>query len=229
MDNLLLKYMENRFLEPDKGTTGKVLPFVTLSREFGCPSKLIAKMLVDELNRKARKTTNPWQYVNKEIVEHAAEELELQPAKIRHLFSMDQTGMLDDLLASFSSNYKSTQKIRKTIREVVRSFTQKGNVVLVGRGGVAITHGLPNSLHIRLEAPLEWRAQCVSGHQGISIPEALKLAVLTDRKRTALIESFLGHKLDPGLFDATFNCKTLSSHDIVSAILRLMESREMVN
>jgi hypothetical protein len=54
------------------------------------------------------------------------------------------------------------------------------------------------------------------------------LAIETDKKRTALIESFLGHKLEPNLFDAIFNCKTLSNPDIASTILKMMETLKMI-
>jgi len=229
MNNLLLKYMESRFQEQFNMETNKPHPFVTISREFGCPSKLIAKMLAEELNRKAGNAKGRlWQYINKEIVEQAAMELELEPVKIEHLFRMDQTGILDDLLSSFSSNYKSTQKIRKTILDVTQTFSKKGHVILVGRGSVAITHDRPNSLHIRLQAPLDWRAHCVSEHKGITVREALQVAVEIDKKRTALIESFLGHKLEPNLFDAIFNCKTLSNADIISTIIKMMETLKMI-
>jgi cytidylate kinase len=229
MDNLLLQYMESRFQEQIHTEPNKPYPFVTLSREFGCPSKLIARMLAEELNRKTGNEKGwHWQYINKEIVEQAARELELEPFKIEHLFKMDQTGILDDLLSSFSSNYKSSHKIRKTIQEVIQSFTKKGYVILVGRGGVAITHGRPNSLHIRLQAPLDWRARCVSEHAGITVSEAERKVVETDKKRSALIESFLGHKLESDLFDVTFNCKTFSNPDIVNTILNIMETLKMI-
>jgi cytidylate kinase len=229
MDNLLLKYMEGRFQESSYPETWKPNPFVTLSREFGCPSKIIAKMLAQELNRETGNVKErQWQYINKEIVEQAAKELELEPFKIEHLFKMDQTGIMDDLLSSFSSNYKSSLKIRKTIRDLIQSFSQRGYVILVGRGGIALTHNRPNSLHIRLQAPLDWRTKCFSESHGIPVSEALNLALETDKKRTALIESFLGYKLEPSLFDVVFNCKTLSNQDIVSSIIKMMEIRKMI-
>jgi cytidylate kinase len=225
MDNLLLRYMDTRFREPVYTEGSNLLPVVTVSREFGCPSKLISMMLAEELNRKTEK--GKWQYISKEVVEQAARELELEPVKLEHLFSIDPAGILD-LVSSFSTNYKSTLKIKKTIREVIQSFTRKGHVILVGRGSVAIIHGRPNSLHIRLQAPLEWRVRAVSEHRGIPPDEARKLAIETDYKRTTLIESFLGHKLEPGLFDIIFNCKTLSNDDIVSTIVKMMENLKMV-
>ena len=185
-------------------------------------------MLAEELNHRPGTQNCKWHYINKEIVEQAAKELELEPSKIQHLFSMDRIGMMDDIFSSFSANYKSTLKIRKTIRDVIQSFTGRGFVIIVGRGSVAITQGRPDSLHIRLHAPLDWRVQCVSEHKGLTLEEARKVAIETDFKRSALIESFLGHKFDIGLFDASFNCKTISNDQIVNTIIKMMEDRKMI-
>ena len=229
MDNLLLKYMETRFQETLKMEAGKHYPFITLSREFGCPSKLIAKLLADELNSRPGKKEGPkWQFINKEVVAEAAKELDLDPKKIRNLFNAEQIGILDDIFASFSSNYKSTHKIRKTIHEVIKSFSERGNIILVGRAGVAITHGKPNGLHIRLQAPFDWRVDRICEHQGVSKPKAIPLVLDIDKKRTALIELFLGRKPEPTIYDVIFNCKTLPHEEIVQSIIKLMEVRKMI-
>ena len=108
MDNLLFQYMQNRFLERQEIERCGPYPFVTISREFGCPSKVIAQMLTETLNKKqARAKTPKWIAVNKEIVEESARKLELEPAKLKHIFNAEEKGIMDDVLASFSSNYKS--------------------------------------------------------------------------------------------------------------------------
>jgi cytidylate kinase len=229
MDNLLLKYMESRLQESQASDIPKKYPFITLSREFGCPSKIVAKLLSEELNARPGKKEGPkWQYINKEVIAEAAKELDLDPKKIEHLFQADQIGILDDILASFSQNYKSTHLIRKTIHDVITAFVERGNVILVGRGGVAITHGYPDSLHVRLQAPFDWRVDCICEHKGITKAEAVPLVLDIDKKRATLIELFLGHKPEPNLFDVIFNCKTLSSGEIVHAIIKMMEARKMI-
>jgi cytidylate kinase len=229
MDNLLLKYMEYRFRETLKPGMGKQYPFITISREFGCPSKLIATLLADELNARPGKKEGPkWQYINKEVVAEAAKELDLEPQKIRHLFNAEQIGMLDDLLSSFSANYKSTYQIKRTINEVIKGFSERGNIILVGRAGVAITQGKPHALHIRLMAPDDWRVECISRHMGIPKPEATSLVLDMDKKRTALIQLFLGRKPEPTLYDLIFNCKSLKNEEIVHAIIKLMETRKLI-
>jgi cytidylate kinase len=210
-ENLLIKYMQSRFLEPQRIETCSPNPFITISREFGCPSKLIAQMLADTLNiRQGKDIMLKWQCINKEIVEESARMLELDPAKIKYIFGAEEKGIIDDVLASFSSNYRSSQRIKKTIEKVILSFAQKGFVILVGRGGVAITRHCPNSLHIRLQAPVAWRINEVSLHKNLSSGEALKLIHETDKKRRALIEIFLGNNLENTMFDLIFNCKTIT-------------------
>jgi cytidylate kinase len=118
--------------------------------------------------------------------------------------------------------------VKRITREVISSIARRGFVILVGRGGVAITRGYPHSLHIQLQAPLDWRVGEVSRRRGISEAEALRLAVETDRKRKALIELFLGKKFEPVLFDLIFNCKFLSSEEIIESIIHMMEKKKMI-
>ena len=229
MENLLLKYMEKGFLERELLSEQAVRPFITLSREFGCPSKLIAQQLADALNHRPRHKNTPlWRFVNKEVVIEAARELELEPDKIKYLFDAEIRGTLDDILASFSSNYRSSTRVRRITREVIGSIARKGHVILVGRGGVAITQGYPSSLHVRLQAPLDWRIREVSRRRGISEAEALHLAVETDRKRKELIEIFQGKKFENTLFDLIFNCKSLSTQEIIEGIIHMMEKKKMI-
>ncbi|MDP4282592.1 MAG: cytidylate kinase-like family protein [Bacteroidota bacterium] len=229
MENLLIQYLEKGFHEPEKPDLSRPKPFVTISREFGCPSKPVAEMLVEALNKYALGEKDPkWKMINKEVVEQAARELDLEPNRIKYLFNAERRGTWDDILASFSDNYKSNLKIKKTIKEVITSFALEGHVVLVGRGSVAITQSMPRSLHIRLQGPLEWRASEYAQRHDINYEEALKVAIETDKKRTGLIEIFLGKKFDPGIFDLIINCQRISKEDIVRTIVYQMQLRKMI-
>jgi cytidylate kinase len=229
MENMLLKYMQTRFEEKERSGLQGSPPFVTFSREFGCPSKIIAQLLIGELNKRRGHEPSPkWKCINKEIVLKSAMELDLEPDRLKYIFDAEEKGTLDDVLFSFSSNYKSNQRIIKTIKLVIKSFTSQGYVVLIGRGGVAITYDCPNSLHIRLHAPLDWRTREIAQRRNLSEAEACKMVVETDKKRAALIEQFLGKKLTDSIFDAVFNCKTLSPENITQTIVRMMEVKKMI-
>ncbi|MBN2486417.1 MAG: cytidylate kinase-like family protein [Bacteroidales bacterium] len=227
----LLKYMSDR-LQEDSGNVEKAGPVVTISRLHGCPAKSVAKLLAEELTRKMvayGQANSEWRYVTKEIMSESARELEMDPKQIKYVFDYEQKSMIDDILASHSSKYyKSDRKIRNTIARVIRNIAHEGNVVIVGRGGVAITHDMPRSLHINLEAPLEWRLLRVSEKHEISFEEAGKMIVDVDKKRKQFREYFEGKNTDYTWFDLTFNCMTMSVEEIVKVVIKTMEIRKLL-
>ena len=156
----LSKYLDDWYKE-DPAKNIYPGPVVTISREVGCPAKKIAGELTDYLNtlKKGRSKDHPWHWISKEIMLESARELQVDSSQIQHVFDYKSRGILEDLLLAQSKDYyKSDQKIRTTIAKVIRKFANDGNAIIVGRGGVAITRDIPKSLHIFLEAPLEWRA-----------------------------------------------------------------------
>jgi len=229
MENLLLKYMgEGLNREPTKASLA-IKPIVTISREYGCPSKPIAMMLTDAINKKyGEGTGKKWKFINKEVLESAAKELQINPADVKYLISAGEKGLLEDFLVSFSAAYVSNLKVKHTLIKVVSTIAQAGYVVLVGRGSAAILQGKPGSLHVRLQAPVEWRIKAVCELRNVDAVEAKKMIETTDKKRSALYELILGRKMDPYIFDVAFNCSTLSKQQIVHGILGIMETREML-
>jgi cytidylate kinase len=103
-----------------------------------------------------------------------------------------------------------------------------GNVIIVGRGGVAITHDIARSLHIMLEAPLEWRTVRIAENFKISEEEARKAAIDVDKKRKEFREYFQGKESDYTRFDLTINCMSFSIEEIVHIILKVAEIRKFV-
>jgi len=228
MENLLLKYL-GRVLteEPQAAIVSK--PIVTISREFGCPSKLIAQLLTDAINKKTTESPGKkWRFINKEVLESAARELQLNPADVKYLLNVGEKGLLEDFLVSFSANYVSSLKVKNTLIRVVNTIALSGNVVLVGRGSAAILQGRPYSLHVRLQAPVDWRIGCLCESGKVNAGEARRMLETTDNKRNALYELILGKKFDQYIFDVVFNCSTSSMRQIVQGILGMMEARHML-
>jgi cytidylate kinase len=229
MENILKIYFEKQYLEQEFSKSFGPGPIVTISREYGCPSKPIGQMLTDALNKRMIKPAVPkWKFISKEVVEESARKLDITSVEMNYLISSGEKGIVEDLLTSFSPLYVSNRKIRKILHDVIKTLALQGHMVFVGRGSVAILQGYPNTLHLRLQAPLKWRVRKICVSRGISEADALKLTNETDKKRTALIELLLGHKFEPHLFDVVFNCNTFSKEEIVDSILRIMEVRKMI-
>jgi cytidylate kinase len=226
----LLKYMSDRIHE-ESGRNKEPGPVITISREYGCPSKIIAGRLSEELTRKMfiKGKETKWKYVTKEIMAESARALEVDPEKIKYVFQYEQKSLMDNIVsAQFNKYYKSDKMIRNTVAKVIRNMAHEGHVIIVGRGGVAITHDIPRSLHIMLEAPLEWRILRIAENFKISQDEAKKAAEEVDKKRRDFREFFQGKESDYTRFDLNFNCMTFTIEEIVHIILKAAEIRKLV-
>jgi cytidylate kinase len=227
----LLKYMSSR-LQEECGNIGQPGPVITISRLYGCPAKKIAQNLTDLLTEKMvvrgyKKIQ--WKMITKEIMSESARELEVDPNRIKYVFDYQQKGLIDDILSShLNKYYKSDRKIRNTVGRVIRNIACEGYAVIVGRGGVAITRDIPRSLHVNLEAPLEWRVLRISEKNLLSLDDAEKYAIDIDKKRKQFREYFEGKNTDYTQFDLTFNCMTLSIDEIVRIIMKAVEVRNLI-
>ncbi len=231
MGNILLKYLEERHKNKREEIDFlEVGPVVTISREFGCPAKMIAKKISESLDElHAGKEKQEWKIVTKEILENAAKELGLEPENIEYVFKNEKRGAIDDILNALSNKYyKSDRKIKKTLKEVILSIGEDGNAIIVGRCGASITREIPKSLHVRLIAPLLWRVPGIKERHKISYYEAEKLAVDNDKRRKKLRDNFAGKKIDDYDYDLILNTKTLSIDEIVSLVIKTMKMKELI-
>lgn len=229
MENVLKLYFEKQYLEQQSINPASPGPVVTISREFGCPSKPIAQLLTDMLNKRIVKSSETkWKFINKEIVEEAARKLDIRTIEMNYLISSGEKGLFEDFLTSFSPVYASNIKIRKVLTDVIRTVAAQGKTIFVGRGSVAILRGRENTLHIRLNAPAEIRIEEVAKSRNLKTAEAEKLLKEMDKKRIELIELLLGSKFDPCIFDLGFNCHSFSKEEIAQSIIRIMETKKMI-
>jgi cytidylate kinase len=84
------------------------------------------------------------------------------------------------------------------------------------------------SLHISLEAPLEWRSLMISERYDLSFADARKSVIEMDKKRERFRESFEGRNTDYTWFDVTFNRMSLTENEIIEAIINMMETKNLI-
>jgi len=232
MKNILTDYMRTRMetktVLPDIEHFG---PVVTISREYGCPAKIVAQDLSIKLNNllfRANKK-HQWRWISKEILEESAKELKMNRHTVKDLVNAGDRGVMDDLIWSLSNKfYPGDDKVKKTLAEVILEFAKKGRVIIVGRGGVSLTRNIKNSLHIRLVAPYEWRVHEVSERYHLPLRQAEKKTKEIDAKRDNLREFFEGKKPDNSIFDIVFNYKTMTEKEILETIVKVMEIRNII-
>ena len=234
MDNLFIKYMSERAKKPVKsdGNVENLGPVITISRPYGCAGERIALKLTKALTElsKVQSEQYEWRFISKEILEMSAKELKLAPNLVDEKKEYRLKGVMDHLTLFFSTDfYPSDSKVMTTVAKVIHAAASQGHVVILGRAGEAITHGMKRALHIKLQAPIEWRAEQISKQQSISLTQAKEECLEEDRLRNQFRDYFVGGKSDVDFFDAAFNMKTLSDEEIVNSILQLAKSKGVVS
>lgn len=225
----LVQYLKERYQERNK-IIADPGPVITIAREAGCPGRKVAQKLTDLLNdhlqNQNKKET--WKWVGKEIFDEAAKELNLQPSVVQKVFK-EKRNVVDEFLSSQGQKfYKSDRRVRKTIGDVIRSMANDGHVIVLGRGGIAITKDIPKSLHIHLEGPLEWRVALVSEKQCCSVEEATRYVKQTDKRRLQYREYYHGKGTDYTWFDIRINCMNFKTDEIAEVIFNIMQIRKLI-
>lgn len=205
-------------------------PVVTISRAYGCPGKIVAQDLALNLNKRLLGSqSRHWKWLSKEILEESARELKLNKYMIKEAVNANEKGIMDDMIISLAHKfYPSDAKVKKTLADVIKGFAKEGQVIIVGRAGVSLTRSIKKSLHIRLQAPVEWRIKIISERQKIPIDAARRKLLEIDYKRDHLREYFEGMKADNSIFDIIFNYQTMNEEEILESIIRIMELKKMI-
>ncbi|ASB50017.1 cytidylate kinase-like family protein [Alkalitalea saponilacus] len=233
MDNLFLKYMRERTGKrkssgPNFYAPG---PVITISRDYGCPGRRIARLLSEVLTEKNRRLGREveWKWMSKEIIEESARELKLSPTLIQDLSDYRTRGFFENLALFFSDEfYPGDVKIKNTIARFIYNAASQGNVVIVGRAGESITKNFEKALHVKLKAPLDWRTEQVANTYGMSLTEAKREALEMDKRRSQFRNYFEKDRPDIEFFDMFFNCATMSDEEIIEMILIVAETRGFV-
>lgn len=234
MNDVLLKYMESRFkveagIENLLSTANMQThgPVITVSRETGCSGNQFVKELSLFLNSQEKRPKQIlWQWVNKEIIYETANELQVHPSRVYKLFRGEPRKLMDEIADSlFIRYYKNDRIITKAVKEIVKKIASRGNVIILGRGGVGLTRHIRDSVHIRLYAPKQWRIEGTSRKLKISLKEANEFVERTDKERNMLIRKFALSENDNDLFDIGFNCMSNSYNDMFSGIVGVLRSK----
>jgi cytidylate kinase len=226
MKDKIFKYFDERYrgriLKDSPDTSG---PVITISRQTGCDAVAVAKKLVTRLNREY--DTQKWRWMDKEILLNAARELDTGAYNVESYVRRQELSGLSEMLMALSGKYISDAKVRKTIREVVLAICREGYVVMVGRGGVALTSSVEKALHVRLVAPFYWRVENIMKKRELGIEAAEEFIVDTDEKRHSLILNFMDKKplnLD-FLFDITINRSSFTVEQTASFLCLIYRER----
>lgn len=82
------------------------------------------------------------------------------------------------------------QRSINMVRTTIQAAYERGNVVIVGRGGQAILQDQPGVLHVRIEAPLSDRSQRIQARRKVNPKEAQKIISEHDKASGDYLKRF---------------------------------------
>jgi cytidylate kinase len=200
------------------------LPFVTLSRQFGCQALPLAARLVEILNERLR-PARPWAAYDREVLDRVAQELNQRREIVESLDNRRRDEMSELFDAVMNRKVDEAVMYRK-MAEVIRSLATLGHAVLLGRGSYLLTQDLKNGLHVRLVAPLEWRVQNFATIHNLPPAEARKIVEQGQKEREMFLRTIFVHDpAHPVLHDLVFDYSRFSVPQAAEVICTALEAR----
>ncbi|MBE0638779.1 MAG: cytidylate kinase-like family protein [Bacteroidales bacterium] len=233
MENHIMEYFQKRYqqqLIPPVRTKAPG-PVLTISRECGCEGTALARQLALRLNEYYLPIgcKSSWEVISKKILEAAAQELKTQSENIKFIFDSEQRTMWEDFMQSVTSKeYHSEWKIKNAIKNVIRDFATEGYSIILGRGGAQITRDIEKALHVKLVAPVQWRAERFMEKHDLSKAVALARIKEIDNNRDKLIKMLYAGCSQELCYDITYNVEKFSTGQLVLDIIHLMQQKKLI-
>lgn len=191
---------------------------VTISRQTGCDAFGIAEKLARYLQERSPKNACPWTIFDHNLIDKVLEDHNL-PACLAKFLPEDRASELEDFLNELLAVRPPSSTIVLQTAETVLKLAALGNVILIGRGGSAITAKLPDVLHVRLVAPFEKRVEHIHKNHGMTGKEAGKFCQVGDRGRERYLKKYFNADInDPLLYHMVINTGQLD-HDAVARLV----------
>ena len=219
---LLKKYIREK---EDTDIVNRGYPFVTISRQAGAGGHVLARDILWEMENHAQ--TNElfqgWDLFDQTVCALVMQDPEIKASfdsLVTEEYRSETQQILYDMMTGRSQQYATY----KRIFEIVRILATLGKAIIIGRGGVCVTHKIPHGIHIRLIASEETRIRTVMKEQNLDRATAKKFMNKRDHERERLIKDFFSRDInDPLLFDVTFNIDTQSTADIAALIVQMIK------
>lgn len=162
---------------------------ITISRQMGSLGSEIAYQVAETLG---------YPLVWRELINKAALRAGAPEAA---LAAIDELGLL-----GICPSPRDCRSYRQAVAEIMHELAAQGNVVILGRASQVILAGAPNTLHVRIMAPVPLRVERVA--QRLNIAEAFAQAQVetSDRHRASYLRRFYHVRWDdPSLYHMVIN------------------------
>jgi cytidylate kinase len=204
-------------------------PFITISREPGAGAIDVGRLCVEALNADCTDDDHKWTYWDRELVEKVAADHHLSERLVEGLEERNHSWMTQFLSSlSFTDTGPSHDEdlIYGRVKRTIESLSVAGRAIIIGRGGVFITHHLPGGIHIRLVAPFRDRVSAMVSRLGLSERTVVHdIHEIEKNRRTFFKMHWPNQTLDPENFTLTINAAQVEIPAIVQMVQALVRQK----
>lgn len=198
----------------------KQRPCLTISREYGCEGYPVAEQLRELM---MKKTGDEWVLIDTAVLEEVARRHNISEDILRTLGENNR--ILNEVLATFSSRWKSDQEYFNLLSRHIVALAEQGNVIIVELGGAIITRHFDHAYHFRIFGSEAFKIATLARRLNMSAEDAEKLMHRQQKQRDHFTKDFLFHDAqDPALYDLIFNNDRCPPEKIARTILNFVES-----
>ncbi|MEA3222218.1 MAG: cytidylate kinase-like family protein [Thermodesulfobacteriota bacterium] len=198
---------------------------ITISKDCGCGSIELANALAKDLG---------YEYLDKGIVAQLAKKMRTSKGEIRSFEDGTSISMF-----RFVSKYMTESLVRKILagdkgyvddtsylaglKGLMTDLADKGDVIIVGRGGQCVLKGRPDVVHVRLIAPMEYKKERLAKKKDCTLEEADNIIKRKEEESKRYIERLFGlYWNDPTLYHMTINLSLVREETAIDMIKGLL-------
>jgi cytidylate kinase len=203
-------------------TEKESLPFITISREYGCLGYQVGAEAAKLLNERCRPERH-WTVFERHLLDRVMEDMNISRELAETLTDQGRSFMADYFRITFS-NYPPEAAIYKKLVETIRILAANGNAVIIGRVGNVITKDMPRGYHVRLIASEERKIENIGRQFNISKKEAKEvLASKGEAREQFILKRLKVNMSDPLQYTVVINTSDLAMEATAGLIVRGME------
>jgi hypothetical protein len=197
---------------------------ITISRQSGCGAHAVADRVAAFLQAGLR-DGEPWVVYDRNLVERVLADHKL-PERLARFMPEDRHRSIDEFVHDLFGVRPPVETLVLQTAETIRQLAEKGNAIILGRGGNLLTARLPNVVHVRMIAPLETRISNQQKYEGLTRREATERIRQEDLGRARYIRTHFERDIDdPFLYHLVLNTGMLSIDDAARIIADLVLQR----
>jgi CMP/dCMP kinase len=203
---------------------------ITISRQLESGGNDVARLVCQKLS---------YQYFDKKTMAQAGQELGMAAGVVESAanFQPPVKGLLERWFGNyadplngdasswtFGARNDALQDLTAAqLMEIINAGYRKGNVVIVGRGGMAALQNKPDVLHVRIQAPMALRVKRLAEREKLTREVAQQKIRERDLSDVEWIKRYFGlDSHDPALFDLIINTAKIAPADAADLVVQAL-------